>query len=79
MSIKYTEIAKIEHVDGFDSKTGYYAYSKDGKEISFCRIRYWSAKKLLYIYWIKESTLMLGMDLLENSNYIRVSLQKTQL
>ena len=31
MSIKYMEIAKIEHVDGFDSKTGYYAYSKDGK------------------------------------------------
>ena len=31
MSIKYTEIAKIEHVAGFDPKTGYYAYSKDDK------------------------------------------------
>ena len=46
------------------------------RDISFCRIRYWSAKKLLYIYWIKASTLMLGMDLLENSNCIRVSLHK---
>ena len=75
MSIKYTEIVKIEHVDGFDPKTG----QKMVRDISFCRIRYWSAKKLLYIYWIRASTLMLGMDLLENSNYIRVSLQKTQL
>ena len=31
MSIKYTEIAKVEHVAGFDPKTGYYAYSKDDK------------------------------------------------
>ena len=31
MSIKYTKIAKVEHVAGFDPKTGYYAYSKDDK------------------------------------------------
>ena len=31
MSIKYTKIAKVEHVAGFDPKPGYYAYSKDDK------------------------------------------------
>ena len=31
MSIKYTKIATVEHVAGFDPKTGYYAYSKDDK------------------------------------------------
>ena len=31
MSIKYTKIAKVEHVAGFDPKTGYYACSKDDK------------------------------------------------
>ena len=31
MSTIYTEIAKIEHVDGFDPKIGYNTYSKDGK------------------------------------------------
>lgn len=31
MSVKYTKIARIEHVAGFDPKTGYYAYSKDDK------------------------------------------------
>ena len=31
MSIKYTKIAKVEHVAGFDPKTGYYAYSKNDK------------------------------------------------
>ena len=80
MSIKYTEIAKIEHVDGFDSKTGYYAYSKDGKGYILLQDTLLERKEAPLIYWIKASTLMLGMDLLENSNYIRISLhKKTQL
>ncbi len=35
MSKKYTEIANIEHVAGFDPKTGYYAYSKMVRDIFF--------------------------------------------